>query len=523
MAIALWAALMLLGWSVWAGRIEKSLEAAAREALQSHAHARFLKDVTVRFDGQEAVLTGTVHKAAMRGLAAQIVGEGLRRAPGIGAALNPVTSVRNDIAIEPLPPGWLLLAQAGEKIMLLGIAGSDDERDLVSQAVSRLLTKPGVDLRTLVEVDDERAGVSMTPDVTLSSLAAQLRSLDVDGAVFEARTGEEWRLVERSDGDALRDTLTARGVSSEQWEITVAPLLAAAWQRRDEQQKAAQEAARLARLPPPHVVLAIKGGDVLMQGDVGTSALKTMLIDAALRAYPGLRVLDMLRVSKQRRPVVDAAAMLAAFPSAANAGKAGLVAVAVPPWSWKSAPLADDDVSAVIRTTIPAGIEPRLVEADAKAVAQWFATGSDPAANPPLAPYLTLAVFADRVWLRGQVAEEATRTQVLDAVRRRYPDHLLVQFIRLNARCSPVDEALPTARSLPPAPEKEAAGVMAFAIAGEEWSTAEVNVSTFAPDGVAKAGIVPEGFSLEVAADEFSEAIDALKTHWDKLQKPPSR
>lgn len=523
MAIALWAGLMLLGWAVWAARIEKTLEASAREILRQHAEARFLKEVTVEFDGQQAVLGGKVHKAVMRGLAAQIVGEELRRSSGIGAALNPVTSVRNDIVIEPLPPGWLLLVLAGERITLLGVTASEDEKEIVSQAVAKLLSKPGVDFKTLVTVDDEHAGTTETLDVTLSSLSARVRVLGDGSAVLMARAGEEWQPVERDGQDSLREALASYGVASEQWQQTYAPLLTAVWQRADEQRLATEKSARLAKLPPPHVLLAIKGGDVLLQGDVGTSALKTSLIEAALRAYPGLRVLDQLRVSNERRPVVDAAAMLGVFPLASSVGKDGLVAVAVPPYSWKSAPLSGDDVAAVIRTTIPAGIEPQLVEPDAKKVAQWFGTGVEPAPNVQIPPHLTLAVFADRVWLRGQVAEEATRTQILDAARRLYPNHLLVQFIRLNARCAPVDEALPTARSFPPAPDKDAPGIIAFAIAGEAWHAADVGAATFETGGISKSGILPDGVPPDLANDEFSEALDALKAHWDQLQKNKAR
>lgn len=518
-AIGLWAGLMLLGWIVWVSRIERSLETSAREILHQHADARFFKDVTVDFDGQEAILSGRVHKPVMRGRAAQIVGEELGRTSGIGTALNPVTSVRNEIVVEPLPPGWLLLAMTGEKATLFGVTGSDDEKDLMTQTASKLLSKPGVEFKALVVVDDEIAGQAEGFDATLASLASALRSLGFESGVLSAVAGTEWQPVAREDAETLHTRLAAAGVSAAQWKDTFSPLLADAWQRLDDARAAAAEAARLAKLPPPHVVLAIKGSEVLLQGDVGTATLKTSLIESALKAYPALRVLDLIRVSKERRPVVDAAAMLGGFPAANGAGKDGLVAVAVPPYSWKSAPLsAESDVAALVRTTIPAGIEPHFVEADAKNVAQWFAAKSTPVSNSPVPPALTLAIFGDRVWLRGQVAEEATRTQILDAARRLYPNHLLVQYVRLNARCTPVAEALPTARSFPAAPAADAPGIVAFVLAGDAWRSADVSEVTFAPDGIAKAGIIPEGFPAAVADDEFSEALDALKSHWEKLK-----
>lgn len=517
-ALALWAVLMLLGWAVWAARIEKTLESAAREVLRTHPNARHLKGVTVVFDGQEAVLGGKVHKAAMRGLAAQIVGEELRRASDVGAALNPVTSVKNQIEIEPLPPGWLALVLDGDRVSLLGLAGSDDEKELVSQAVEKLISKPGVDLRVMVTADDENAGSSENPDATLGSLPSILRVVEDKAAVLTARIGEEWRTNEPDSEDSLKELLAGYGVEAGYWEKEMLPLVRSAQRRRMAQRNEAEQAERLARLPPPHVILAIRGGDALMQGEVGSGALKTQLIEAALRACAGMRVFDQVRVSAARRPRVDAGATLSFFPPISDGSRTGLIAVAVPGGQWKMASVPASDVAASILAALPREIDAGLVEPDARSVARWFAdTSPDPAAQ--IKPCLTLAVFGDRAWLRGQVAEESSRSQILDAARKAYPNHVLVQFIRVNARCMAVDEALPTARSFPAAPAADASGIIAFAVPGEAWKSVPVSDAVFAPDGIEKAGILPPGFPSAVAMDEFAEALDALKTHWEQLKK----
>jgi hypothetical protein len=521
-AIGLWAGLMLLGWSVWPSRIERTLEASAREVLRSHPSARFLKDVTVSFDGQEAVLRGKVHKAAMRGVAAQIVGEELRRASGISGRFNPVTAVRNQIAVEPLPAGWLVMVLDGDRITLHGLAGSEDERDSVSQGAAKLLSKPGVEFRATVKANDETASASENADLSVNALPAQLRALGDRAAVLTARIGEEWQAHEPDAEKALNELLASYGVAPEQWDEEILPLVKQAQQRRAAQRHAEEQAARLAKLPPPHVILAIRGGDALVQGEVGTAALKSQIIEAALRACTGMQVFDQLRVSADRRPVVDAAAMLGFFPPAASAAKAGLIAVAVPGGEWKTVTLPANDVAAAILATLPRDMAASLVEADAKNVARWFAdTSPDPSA--PIKPCVTLAVFSDRVWLRGQVAEESSRSQIIEAARNAYPDHVLVHFIRLNPRCLPVEEALPTARSFPPAPGKDSSGIIGFAIPGEAWKSAPVSDSVFTPDGIQKAGILPQGFPLLNAMDEFSEALEALKIHWDDRKKTNSR
>ena len=69
------------------------------------------------------------------------------------------------------------------------------------------------------------------------------------------------------------------------------------------------------------------------------------------------------------------------------------------------------------------------------------------------------------------------------------------------------------------APAADASGIIAFAVPGEAWKSVPVSDAVFAPDGIEKAGILPPGFPSAVAMDEFAEALDALKTHWEQLKK----
>lgn len=518
-AIALWSGLMLLGWIVWASRIERTLESAAGEVLRSHPDARHLKKVSVVFHGQEAVLTGSVPRAALRGLAGKLVGEELRRASGVGATLNPVTSVRNEIAIEPLPLGWMMLVLDGPRITLVGLAGSEEERDAVKRSVENLIVKPGLEFHADVRVDDEAVGETENIDVTLSSLPAKLRAAGSRVSVLTAILGMEWQVHQPDAQGKLHEQSLANGVTEKDWDLRLLPVVKRAQMSRAIEREKAEAEDRAAQLPPPHVILAARGGDVLIEGEVGTATLKTQLIEAALRACAGMRVVDLIRVSDVRRPKIDAAATLSFFPPISDATRAGLIAVAVPGGEWKVASLPANDLVASILAALPRDMNPKLVEPDAKNVARWFATAGSDAMTAAKA-CVTLVVFGNSVWLRGQVAEEATRTQILDGARNAYPAHLLVHVITLNARCNPVTEALPTARSFPPAPAKDAPGIVAFAVAGEAWKSAPASGEITAPGGIEKAGILPADFPAGVAADEFSEALDALKAHLEQLKKP---
>ena len=508
----LWGGLVLLGWGVWAARIEGGLEVLAQQTLAMHPEASRLSDVRVTFQGQNAHLTGKVRHGPMRALAEQIVRENLRTPNGLSGSLNPVATVQNDIVIEPLPPGWLILASTPERVDLLGLTGSEVERNEIVKVVKALCAQPGREFQSQLRVNDQTVEPSTNLEETLSDLEREMRTADVKGAAITAQVGQGWRNLYVSDLASARSLLVDYGIDNSEWRQTILPVLARAQKSWEDRNNAEIEAARQAKLPQPHLYLGFKGDSVLVRGIVGTQALKTQIIEAALKAYPQKRVIDQVSISTNRRPVVDATTILLFFPVPPSDEKGVQLAFAVPDQGWKSAPLPISDLETAAASLVPQGFEASLIEADQAALVRWLET-KDEAIVPTLKPYLTLAVFGGRVWLRGEVAEEATRTQIVEAVRRAYPNHLLVQFVRLNPKSTPTEAPLQTALSLPPAPDVTAPGILGFAVPGEIWRTVEVTPALLEPNGVSRSGLVPAGPALQIAAEDFSEALDALKGH----------
>jgi osmotically-inducible protein OsmY len=521
-AIALWAALMLLGRFVWSGRIESSLEMLARQTLESHPESLQFKDVHVEFEGQTAVLTGQVNKGAARGLVENIVRQELRKPSLFGGKLNPVASVRNQIDIEPLPPGWLVLWVSKERADLSGVIGSQDELEELTASVKKKCDKPGRQFQSTLRVDSDRFGAGGDLESTLTDLDREMTSVDPKGRGLVSQVGSTWSPLPLSDLGEMKSALAQKGMVESDWIQNIQGLAKAASEKWETNVREEMEAARRGKLPLPHVFLASKGESVLVQGIVGTAELKTLIIDAALKAYPEKKVVDQISISTNRRPVVDVSTLLLFFPTPTTASGGKQLAFGMPGEGWKIADMASGDLEAAITSVIPKGIETTLVNADQAAVVKWIQAADEEKAAT-LKPYLTLAIFGSRVWLRGEVAEEATRSQIVEAVRRTYPNHLLVQYIRLNPRCMPADGPLQTALSLPVAPEAGSAGILAFAVPGEVWRKVEVTPALLEPNGVSRSGIVPAGPLFQIAAEDFSEALDALKNHQLQLGKPKTQ
>jgi hypothetical protein len=51
----------------------------------------------------------------------------------------------------------------------------------------------------------------------------------------------------------------------------------------------------------------------------------------------------------------------------------------------------------------------------------------------------------------------------------------------------------------------------------------EVTPALLEPNGVSRSGIVPAGPLFQIAAEDFSEALDALRNHQKQLGKPKTQ
>jgi hypothetical protein len=151
--LAFWLAAAL----VVAPRIERDLTTAALAATKDLPTGYQAPEV--RFEGQQALVSGRVRREEQRAeIVATLKGK-LRADSLLGAGLNPVQSVADELEIVPYPPGWLMIAANGPRGQLLGSAATDYEaRDLATLLGQKWSEKGGYldsHVRPAPEVHDE--------------------------------------------------------------------------------------------------------------------------------------------------------------------------------------------------------------------------------------------------------------------------------------------------------------------------------------------------------------------------------
>lgn len=455
---------LLLFWLAggWVVRpvIEQALADRARAELAD------FQGVEVSFRGQQARLTGKVRWESERRQAEEEIKNHVRASlpvsAGLGGGLNPVTDVVNAIDVVPMEPGWMVLLADGSGATLLGTAATPEEARDLSEAVRRRWETLGGSLKTQVGDELARFDEASSIERTLASVPRPLRTDDPDARCqcWGVRLGRSWERWSLNAAEAvLKRDAQSLGVSEAEWSARLWPAITAMRQRRDAEKARLAEERRLAGLPPPHMIAAFSRDRLLLRGEVGSPGTKTAFLASVVDTLPGVRVLDDIRVSGTRRPGVD-------WGVPGRSGDAGETSVQYALTGSRWTPLQDGQAI----EPIPDGVNAGDIAADLRVVREWLAGGnagipSLPA--PPQPAFLTLAIFADRVLLAGQIAEEAHRSHLVEKAGQVYGTHREVQsdglLVRGNCEASPA--ILHTALSFP----TPADGVLAVAKPGQEW------------------------------------------------------
>jgi hypothetical protein len=264
-----------------------------------------------------------------------------------------------------------------------------------------------------------------------------------------------------------------------------------------------REAARIAALPPPHALLAMRNDLVLVCGEVHDATARRELLAAVMSAMPGKRVLDEVRARGSRRPGApggrprELAELLAAAP-------AGRSAVAFGEDGWRTYPMAEDGARSW-RRHLPGELPPEEVEEDARLIRSWARDGQtgvrhSPAPGP--AGFVVLAVFGNRILVGGQVAEESTRAQILASVKAGSAGigHVRDE-ITVNPLCPPANGLPHTLHSLP---ALSGQGVLAVAAPGRPWTAIPLHIGLLEP-----AGWEDAARAANISSDPFARAVYA--------------
>ncbi|MCB1227446.1 MAG: BON domain-containing protein [Verrucomicrobiales bacterium] len=454
---------------VWIGRgLEGRLDAVAAQAVQeldASSEGQRFAAVAVDFSGQRAHLSGEVRSESDARRIARLVRDELRLTPE--ARLNPVTKLVVDEAlkIKPRPPGWLVVAVAGPEVAVRGVCSTEVERAVLEELLRARWSLPGAKLSLSLQTDPRRYEDAQDLGRTVASLPIPTRRGPEAVSLAAGRLGEVMEELDVNAADtAIRGLPVLKEVDARTWRDFLQPQLQHLRVVRTEELAWQTEQERLAALPPAHVVAGLRGDQMLVRGEVGDKADHRDLLARLMAAFPGVRVLDDVRVTGQRRPQGRFGSMPAEM-QAADEGSYQVVAGE----DWRAGSEAESGEAR--EAEVREGLK-----LDGAVVANWVRgenAGIPRLAPEPRRPFFTLALYAGRAVLGGEVADEAERSLMLEAVKRAYPaDWVVVDEVVVSGACGPMRNLEHALRSLPEPPQEMPPVLLAVTGGTGSWGTA---------------------------------------------------
>lgn len=492
----------------------------------------------VRFDGQRAVLSGRVRQDSQRAEILKAVRQQVRLEGMLVARLNPVQAVEDHFEQVPYPAGWMLLAAQGNRGQLIGHTATDVEARDLSALMQEKWNDRGGRVENRLQPTPDQHDEADDLKATFATLPKPRQDTGADSAqLLIARIGGSWqRLLPDAKDDLLKEQMRPVGISGEDWEKQILPLIQSIRRYQSQQRSSEAESEKQSRLPPPHLFLAVRQNRLLVRGETATVGIKRELLNSLIATFPEWRVLDDVRVNANRRAVADFGPITTALlPDPADENpqtKGKSLRLGLSGAAWES---VDWQVGAESRPwgeLLPKDLPADLLQDDHRMVIDWLqgkATGIPALPIRAQPSFLTLTLLPDKVILAGQLAEETLRTQIIEAARQKYAGHAIIQADALLVRgtCEPSREIEHTLRSLPPLPAQGKTALLAFAKPGAEWKSLPAEQGIDKPGAVAASGLLPGNFPAAMAEDTFWDGFDHLRHYWKsqftetKKETPP--
>jgi hypothetical protein len=506
---------LLLFWAVaglmLAPRLERRLNEAAAvlvSRLDAEAGGARFDRVQVRFDGQRARVSGAVrYEADARRLLSALREE--VRTPG--NRWNPLRTVEAgaELEVRPLESGWLVVAMRGTAAEVVGVCATSAEREALEAGLRGRWPVWRGEMVLGLTLDQRRFDEAGKWAKTVAGLPAPVARGKGSARLLVARIGEAWQDLPLEESESAPAGLLAAGATLSEWRERVRPLVAEVAQHAEREAAWEREQERLSRLPPPHVFLARRGEQVLLRGEVYDVEAKRAVLSSVMAAMPGKRILDDLRAAGARRP----GGGLGGLDEVVSEEGEKTFALGVPERDWVVLDWQVAREALPWEAALPEGLTVEAVREDSAVLIDWLQgsnAGIPLLPAPPQPAFLTLAVFAGRVVIGGQMAEEALRAQVVEAVKRAYPaGWVLRDEMAVSGRCVASESVQHTVQSVPVKKAQEPM-LLAVALPGESWRL--LPQAVLADRAVLETeGLLPKALQAATVAASLGEVLEEME------------
>jgi hypothetical protein len=508
--------LLCLGGAWWCAQgLQAELQAAATSAVRTHPRP-MLRKLKAEAHGLDLHLSGVVYRDADKVEATRWLEEHISLN---GNAFRP--RIVDAFALEAMPDGWALLLADAKGVRLLGRAASVAEASRLTEAVrSAGLLGNDLDANDL-EVDDEALAESAALEASLSSVP-DLTQRKAKPLLASVTLGEPWRKLDTAlPFDQLIGLLPPTALAADDTQRLLKRTLRGILDVAETQRSVDWERGRQQSLPPGHIIVAKRADAVLLLGSLG-SEQQLLDLKSKLRENGG-RVLDQLSASPNRKPT-DAVDSLGKILRPLPELEPDVIRIAFAgDKQWTTLAHSDlDEVDPAPQLMEAMGAERpvALIAPDVKQVLHWLRSVDSWAPHPARqVGHLWLVIAGAGVQLYGQVPDEASRSQLEQAVRQRYSQHEVKAELRVSGSLQPCGPILTTCTSFPDAPAADTVGIVAMAQPGDSWQSQPARELVFTAAGLEHSKLLPAGISVDQVLPDVLLSYPVARDHIQAVLK----
>lgn len=394
----------------------------------------------------------------------QLMPEGFTAAPALADLAALSESLKTHLKMAPPPANvtapYVALSALGSKVDIKGEVASDDVKTFLSAEFARVFA--GKFLTMDLRVSNRVASIT---DITQTMETIPAPPSDKgSGLMAFAPIGRPWRLLSADPAMGEQPRAPWVGLVESGFDTTLAEDDLTELAKHFH--KAGGPESSQADLPLPHLSLAIYNGGVHMSGEVSSMDEKRAILAAAKLKWPDVDRHDEIRPTAAVQPGSKWAENVAKAPDLPEAPSSVLaLLVSGKPWSElfiKAPPVAEDSLPT--STLFPGELERTLALGDfftwVREINEAAEPSSKPVATPRLAnatatefPYVDLLAIDHTLIVEGEVAEEETKSAILDALVNRWDGWTIKDGINVTQNVKPSEDLDVTLQSLldPPA------------------------------------------------------------------------